>query len=758
MSGFYVKINFLISLLFVSFSIKSQTPEQLIQVGDQLYERGEYFGSIGFYEKALHLDSTNAEVLYKYGRNLTKINRHNKATRYLLKSSLLGGKASFPELAYELAEAYRHSGDYRKARRHYTTALRPYRRYRESYWYKRINQSKESAQWAESNDDLNSEFTVKNFNNKINSPVAEYGATVENEMLYFSSLRADSSKSDYVIEDKNYYSRVYYSSIKNYEVNKVELDENLKKETLNKHLLNLNLLDETAYFSLCDSNYQCEIWSAKLSNNKLQSAKKLNSNINASGYNNTQPYPALIDGEEHLFFVSNRSGGFGGLDIWVAKKADFGFDKAVNAGAVINSIDNEVTPYYNSTTQTLYFSSNWHIGFGGYDIFRSKGTINNYKSIENLGKPINSIGNDYYFQQFADSALFSSNRLNENAGGALSCCNDLFKLAFEKEENIEEKELAEKPKVAESITANVNIDVSVEILNQYLPSNLYFHNDVPKPSTADTLTNANYLNTAYDYLTLQSEYIENMEKVKISDEELDDLTDFFENDVQKGIKSLEYFSPLVLKELEKGSEIELNILGFASSVSKEDYNYKLTLRRIESLINYFKSYKNGVFLPYINQTATNGGSLKFIKLPYGDFAFSNDLNQKSKTHAVYSLEAAKQRKIELIAITEQSNKDFGKSRLSFNTKTYQLGSVTKEQLQRFFLMKNEGSTELKIYNISSNCECATLEYPTRIAPNTSERLLVNINTEGLKGEVKIELTVVTDSKPNLHRLSIEFTL
>ena len=235
MSGFYVKINFLFSLLFLCFSLKSQTPEQLLQIGDQLYEKGEYFGSIGFYEKALNLDSTNAEVLYKYGRNLTKINRHNKATRYLLKSSLLGGKNIFPELAYELAEAYRHSGDYRKARRHYTTALRPYRRERESYWYKRINQSKESAQWAESNDESNSEFTVKNFGNKINSPVAEYGATVENEILYFSSLRADSSKSDYVIEDKNYYSRVYYSSMKNYEVNKVELDENLKKEALNKH-------------------------------------------------------------------------------------------------------------------------------------------------------------------------------------------------------------------------------------------------------------------------------------------------------------------------------------------------------------------------------------------------------------------------------------------------------------------------------------------------------------------------------------------
>jgi hypothetical protein len=756
MSGFYVKLLLLLLLCRFSADLNAQTPDQLIQIGDKLYESGEYYGSIGFYEKALNLDSTNAEVLYKYGRNLYKINRFNKATRYLLKSSLLGGKTLYPNLTYELAESYRHAGDYRKARRHYTTALRSYRQDRDSYWYKRINQSKDAAEWADDHSKEKADYQIINWGEEINSTQAEYGATVLGDQLYFASLRADSSKSTYVIKDKEYFSRLFYSPLKQYDVSQLKLDDKLSKATKNKHLLNLNTAEEWTYFSLCDSNYQCEIWKGKLRDNRLTNAEKLNTNINLQGSNNTQAYPTVIDNQNYLFFVSNRNGGFGGLDLWVAKEADFGFDKAVNVGAVVNSIDNEVTPYYNAKTQTLYFSSNWHLGFGAYDIFRAKGKINDYKAVENLGQPINSFGNDYYFQQFGDSALLSSNRLNENTGGVTSCCNDLYKLAFEKEK-VEIKE--EQPKtLTKRVTSEVDIDVDVEVLNQYLPSDLYFHNDIPQPSSADTLTNANYINIAYEYLDMTDEYLSAMEKVKVSDDDLDNLSAFFEENVKKGIKSLEYFSPLLLKELEKGSDIELSILGFASAVSKEDYNYKLTLRRIESLINYFKSYKNGVFLPYIQKTASNGGSLKFIKLPFGEFAFSNDLDLVNKTKAVYSLEAVKQRKIELIAITKQTKGEQAKSSISFNTKSYQLGQVKSEKMQRFFQMNNEGNADLKIYNVTANCECVNLEYPTKIAAKSSERLIVNINTQDLKGDVKIELTVVTDTKPNFHYLTIEFTL
>jgi flagellar motor protein MotB/tetratricopeptide (TPR) repeat protein len=73
-----------------------------------------------------------------------------------------------------------------------------------------------------------------------------------------------------------------------------------------------------------------------------------------------------------LYFSSNRPGGFGELDIWVAERRDNGSWKdPVNCGEVINSAFNEDTPFFDSANNALLFSSVGHISMGGYDVFRS---------------------------------------------------------------------------------------------------------------------------------------------------------------------------------------------------------------------------------------------------------------------------------------------------------------------------------------------------------------------------------------------------
>ena len=111
------------------------------------------------------------------------------------------------------------------------------------------------------------------------------------------------------------------------------------------------------------------------------------------------------------------------------------------------------------------------------------------------------------------------------------------------------------------------------------------------------------------------------------------------------------FTPLLNKELEDGKTVTLTIKGFASPLSKSDYNVNLTLRRVSSLINYLSEYEDGLLLPYINGTAENGAKLEFIKVPFGEYqsaTISDDL--KDKRNSVYSPGAALERKIEIIAI------------------------------------------------------------------------------------------------------------
>ncbi len=110
---------------------------------------------------------------------------------------------------------------------------------------------------------------------------------------------------------------------------------------------------------------------------------------------NTPAYegmPTLSADNKELYFVSDREGGYGGLDIWISKFENGAWQLPVNAGGNINTAGNETAPFINIDNQTLYFSSNGHIGMGGYDLYmckRIKDTV--WSNPRNLGSPINTV-------------------------------------------------------------------------------------------------------------------------------------------------------------------------------------------------------------------------------------------------------------------------------------------------------------------------------------------------------------------------------
>lgn len=120
--------------------------------------------------------------------------------------------------------------------------------------------------------------------------------------------------------------------------------------------------------------------------------------------------PALSPNGKTLYFVSNRSGGFGGLDIYRATKNFKGeWGSVRNMGGKINSRGNEMFPYV-SRDGKLYFSSNGHPGIGGLDLFvaiRKKGKV----TVKNMGAPFNSSADDFAIT-FKDKkhGAFASNR------------------------------------------------------------------------------------------------------------------------------------------------------------------------------------------------------------------------------------------------------------------------------------------------------------------------------------------------------------
>ena len=114
-----------------------------------------------------------------------------------------------------------------------------------------------------------------------------------------------------------------------------------------------------------------------------------------------------------IYFASDRTGGFGGLDIWKTQMlANGSWSAPVNLGPEINSKANEDAPFIHPDQKTLFFTSDGHKNMGGRDVFISRLINNKWKSPENMGYPVNTTANDNYFTLIADGtrAYFSSDR------------------------------------------------------------------------------------------------------------------------------------------------------------------------------------------------------------------------------------------------------------------------------------------------------------------------------------------------------------
>lgn len=123
-------------------------------------------------------------------------------------------------------------------------------------------------------------------------------------------------------------------------------------------------------------------------------------------------HPSISRDGERIYFVSNRPGGFGGNDIWLAHRAGEGkWGQPQNLGPQINTAGNELFPFIRDNGE-LYFASDSHIGLGGLDIFRGIPLETNQWKVENMGAPINSTGDDFAisFYPGEEKGLFTSNR------------------------------------------------------------------------------------------------------------------------------------------------------------------------------------------------------------------------------------------------------------------------------------------------------------------------------------------------------------
>ena len=341
--------------------------------------------------------------------------------------------------------------------------------------------------------------------------------------------------------------------------------------------------------------------------------------ISAGGGVNTQPFVANHKTQRALYFVSDRKGGYGGLDIWISiidKNGNFGIP--INAGGSINSAKDEITPFYNHYNGMMYFSSNRDGSFGGFDIYKAEGRLNIWSEPKNV-KELNSPQDDLYLTFYnIKRGYFSSNREGAKFQSTEYCCNDIFSFEYPSTEKLD------------TLTPQNSIQ-------NYLPLSLYFHNDEPDPNTTRTTTTKTYKQAYISYFMKRPAYEKQNKKTSV----------FFEEVLLKNFNLLNMLLETLLQELKRGNKIELQIRGYASPLHNQNYNQSLSQRRISSLINYMEQYKNGPLKQYIFSK-----QLLITKLPLGENMASKKVSDdaKDKKKSVYSIGAMLERKIEIIDV------------------------------------------------------------------------------------------------------------
>lgn len=171
--------------------------------------------------------------------------------------------------------------------------------------------------------------------------------------------------------------------------------------------------------------------SAEVKTRKLYIADVIGENV----WNNIQPLPFNSDNSSitqcsvskdgnTLYFVSDREGGFGGTDIYVSYLHNGQWTYPINVGKPVNTAGNEMFPFIHKDNH-LYFASDGHKGMGGLDMFESVvGGDGNIRKVKNLGAPINSEKDDFglVLDDVKRHGYFTSNREGGNGG------NDIYKL------------------------------------------------------------------------------------------------------------------------------------------------------------------------------------------------------------------------------------------------------------------------------------------------------------------------------------------
>lgn len=424
--------------------INQMSGDKRQEVAHKMIKSGSHFEAIAQLKELVEDHPDEPDYAYKLGEAYLVSRDYKNAEKWLKKAlDLANTKNHLATL--KLADAKIYLGKYDEAYTLYHKFVKVYTGNKVGHYKQMARYGRRFANNAKKYAAIkNYEVSVMHAGSDINSGYSDFGPEpVGDSLLYFSSLRADTVITVDYGEYHFDHVKLFKAAKKNGEWKQPgEVD---KFNTTFEHNANGTFSPDRKrfYFTRCiaekNQEMNCNIYVSKIKGDKFTKPKKLGGHINSKKYTSTQPEITTItsDGEEKeiMYFVTDKKGSKGGLDIWYAEyneKRDK-FSRAKRVDGTVNSVKDEVTPYYDNKSNTLYFSSNQYYGLGGFDIFKASGKRGNFKNRKNMGEKYNTSVDDTYFT-LRDNRL--EGYLVSNRPGSLhmlseTCCEDIY--SFKKE-------------------------------------------------------------------------------------------------------------------------------------------------------------------------------------------------------------------------------------------------------------------------------------------------------------------------------------
>ena len=426
-------------------------------------------------------------------------------------------------------------------------------------------------------------MSVRNFGSVINSKYDDRNPvfSADERVLFFTSRRKGTTGSEKITYGQ-YFEDIYFSKNDGNNWQKpVRLSSNINTEG-NEAVVGVS--PDAQQLLIYRAG---DLYFSQLSGDEWSVPEKLPAPINSDAKENHASISA--DGNT-LYFTSNRKGGFGGFDIYVATKNRAGqWSNVKNMGRKINTSLNEATPYIHPNGNTLYFSSEGHNSMGEFDVFKSDYSDKQWNIPQNMGYPLNTTGDDLFFVPTADGHRAYYSSVREDGFGQ----SDIYHVLFDDSE-----------------------EVNLTILSGYLTEKTgdtretyqikYYANEIELDDDNILIINAmsRYINNNEDVFIDISAPVGG-EYSKYSNKRVEDVKQRF---IKNGVQSEFIFTDLSQYDVE-GNNVTITV--FDKTTLEALIGTKEVNTFVEKIDN--KSKRKKLLSKFKNQTATNISSINAVK-------------------------------------------------------------------------------------------------------------------------------------------------